>query len=225
MARHLPEILAVLLLCGIAADRLTRPWPGDAGPYHQAIREAARSVPVSFGDWNGVDMEVPAGAQALLRPNVVVARAYYSPSRRMWARLVLVQCRDPRDMLGHHPPICYPSHGWREVEPVRRCRVAVGEWSMEADRYHFVSASGGDGGMVIRSFFVLPRRGVTADVAAVRRQSSNYLTRGYGAAQVQVLLDEGLSERQEAEVFAELLEPILPMIGRLQAGGQGVGPP
>ena len=55
--------------------------------------------------------EVPPEAQELLRPNAIFSRRFQRPGE-IGVHVLVVHCSDARDMIGHYPPICYPSSGW-----------------------------------------------------------------------------------------------------------------
>lgn len=222
MIRFLPYLLALAMLLGIGAQRQSRPARADAGPFHDRVREAVRDVPVQFGEWRGEDVPVPQAAHMLLRPNAIFARAYYHPARRQRATLVIVQCKDSRDMIGHYPPACYPAHGWTTVGESGSRSIDLGHRAIPVQRFAFAQHRfDRRADMVIYAFFVLPGRGIVHDMREVRKASSDYLTRGFGAAQVQVLLDAGLSPEEEISLFRELMTPVLPMIDLLESGPAG----
>src|SRR5947207_4217407 len=113
-------VLSLALLGGIAAEQHRRLKPRDVEPYHARAAAAVKAVPYVIGYWTGKDDEIPSAAQKLLRPNAILSRTYSDNdpgrggiyrTRRRDASLLVVQCRDSRDMVGHYPPICYRAHG------------------------------------------------------------------------------------------------------------------
>ncbi|HWP40988.1 MAG TPA: hypothetical protein VNL70_08680, partial [Tepidisphaeraceae bacterium] len=122
--------------------------PPDAAAYHARIRAAAQVLPVCVGPWLLTENPEPPGAATLLKPNVIISRqlrrisggwdASGEPDPPRTFNLLLVHCRDVRDMLGHYPPICYPAQGWKQqsVQPLDR---QVGELTIHASSYVFSS--------------------------------------------------------------------------------------
>src|SRR5438477_7343006 len=108
-----PPVLSMGLLAGIVAEQATHLKPKDVEPYHDRARAAVDAVPYFIGNWTGKDDDIPAAAQKLLRPNAILSRTYSEidtsslGGRHREASLLIVQCRDSRDMVGHFPPICY----------------------------------------------------------------------------------------------------------------------
>src|SRR5688572_28546021 len=104
-------LLSVGLLAGIFAERRTHLKPQDVEPYHARAKEAVNQVPYFIGTWTGQDVEIPVAAQKLLRPNAILNRRFADSAPVGDARvaypaasLLIVQCRDSRDMVGHYPP-------------------------------------------------------------------------------------------------------------------------
>src|SRR5688572_8404758 len=104
-------LLSVGLLAGIFVERRTHLKPQDVEPYHARAKAAVDQVPYFIGTWTGADVEIPVAAQKLLRPNAILNRRFVDSSpgdpRSSYpvASLLIVQCRDSRDMVGHYPPI------------------------------------------------------------------------------------------------------------------------
>src|SRR5690606_34429817 len=106
-----PPLAIGILLASLAIGGVdVAPVPGrDA--YFERVATAVESTPYAIGDWRGEDEEVIQAARKLLRPNGMVQRRYVQPGGGGFGLLV-VHCKDVRDMEGHYPPICYPSQGW-----------------------------------------------------------------------------------------------------------------
>lgn len=216
-------ILTPLLLLGIALERLTFLTPEDAGPYHASVRAAMDAVPDRFGAWEGTDIDVPEAAQRLLRPNTVLSRQYRRADPPGAATLILIQCGDTRDLLGHYPPVCYPAHGW----------TAEGEADLEVEaagartpvrRYQFTRHSVARAStLVVYSFFVIPGRGRVRGMDAVGAVAADYSRRHFGAAQVQVVLGDTPSEAEERDRVGAMLSAAADAIRALEGvGGRGV---
>ena len=219
---------ALLLLCGVAAQQHLRHRPADWDEYHRRAAAAVAALPMTVngeaGLWMGRDRPPPRPARELLRPNAVRQVAYgdYSPQgltgagdgpRR--ADLLVVQSRRAEDMLGHHPPICYPASGSTVLgrrprtlnlidplapdDPSRRLRVRAIEYALlDPDPIGGPplpgrSAGPGRATRTVVSFLILPGKGrepgrIVPDVEALRRAAEDYRQRRRGAAQVQLLL-------------------------------------
>src|SRR6476469_756603 len=111
MAR-LPSIIASPVLClavlaVIAAQQRARLRPDDprVTAYHARATDAINGIDVrvqALGTtWTAVDHKPETAAVRLLRPNEILSRRYVqntTSGRPMIAELLIVQCRDSRDM-------------------------------------------------------------------------------------------------------------------------------
>ena len=211
---------ASLCLLGVLlARQLTYPTPEDAAPYHERVRKAAEEVPYRVGNWIGTDVEVIAAATKLLRPNVIVNRSFINRKTGQQASLLIVHCQDARDLAGHYPPRCYPSHGWEQM--------SAEPWSCQAEsrdidgtRYTFtIVRSGQPTSIIVSNFMVLPDGRIVPTMDEVYHAASDYLKRFYGAAQVQVLVDRETTDQAERDRIAQtLIEAASPMIEAMASG-------
>jgi hypothetical protein len=234
-----PPLLAASLLAGIVRENSHHVKPTDVEPYHAKAAQAVKSVPYLVGNWFGHDDDIPAAAQKLLRPNAILSRTYtYNEGgaanrRQHKASLLIVQCRDSRDMVGHYPPICYRAHGMTaerfagcELRPeagvVRTVQVA--QTPIDLTEYRFTQLYQGQ---VLRTtvynFFIVPKKHVVPDMKAVETAAEDYQQRYYGAAQFQVvfhsLASVDLSQAERDDIFATLMAPNLTLIQTLTSGG------
>src|SRR5215204_3249848 len=114
-------LLSAAVLAGIVAENRRYLKPADFEPYHVRAKSAIESLPNKAGDWVGGDNDdVPREAQILLKPNKILSRRYTDTSvaslnRPRSVNLLIVQCKLASDMVGHFPPICYPSHGMETI--------------------------------------------------------------------------------------------------------------
>ena len=71
-------LLCLAVLTVIAADNARHVKPQDAEPYHARAKAAIDAFPyvIGAGDWTGSNLEVPAAAVKLLRPNATLSRRY-----------------------------------------------------------------------------------------------------------------------------------------------------
>lgn len=218
--RRIFPIASLLMLLGIFAESLTHPSPEGAHAYHAQVRELAEQVPLQIGDWMGEDSPVPAQARDLLKPNVLISRRYVAPSGDS-VLLLIVQSADARDMGGHYPPVCYPNAGWSKLQEPRDSEVQVAGTAIPLTEYTY-GVDGFDGGRERRilDFFVLKPVGPVREQRHVRRQASDYRLRHYGAAQIQVIVDGPTSIAAREAIFAEFVEPLIPLIQAITAAGE-----
>lgn len=206
-----------LLVAGLAAVEFARrPSAGDAVPFHAAAAKAIEALPDEFGDWDATEIPVPASAQTLLKPNAMLSRALTNKKSGEQVSIVLVQCRDTRDMAGHYPPICYPGQGWTEAADRREVQLHVAERPITAVRYEFTrSAFDRDRVLVVYNFFAVPGQGTPSDMDTIRRAASDYSARPFGAAQVQIVLTRKQTAEEESRLVESALSPMADVVDLL----------
>ena len=213
-------LITVLLLGGMAVHRMSYyAMAGDADPYHAHVREAIDRVPYKIGQWQGQDIEVPAAATALLRPNAILSRQYVHQETGQKMGLLIVHCRDARDMLGHYPPVCYPSNGWTE-DHAGSCQVEAGETTLTFAEYGFSRLSTGRPiGVTIFNLIMLPDGQLAQSMEAVQKRASDYRAHFFGAGQIQLRFAAG----QPAHVYQAITEQftlaLAPVIQAIASGG------
>lgn len=218
----LSPVVSVALLGGIFWETSRHIKPDDVEPFHARARETIASYPIRVGDWVGVDAPQPDAAVKLLRPNQILSRSYRSTSEAdhfASVNLLLVQCKDSRDMLGHYPPVCYPAHGYTEKrrEPFD---WQVGTLQIGGMEYEFEQRSAQQTyRMVIYNFLIVPGRGVVRDNDAVMRAAEDYQERYYGAAQFQMVMPAELDPRQRKAIFVQMIGARPDIIQTLSSGG------
>lgn len=203
--------VSIALLAGAWWQFRAPVGPTDLGNFHRRAADAISTIPYRVGAWDGTDGAVPPAAQALLRPNAMFARQYLSSRTGEWAKLVVIQTRDPRDMSGHYPPNCYAGSGWTSSATPLARDFNIGGVSIPVVEYEFMRTADAPR-IVIYNWFILPGRGLRRDMPAVRRATGDFRTRAYGAAQVQVIVDASMPQARRHEVFAELVEPVLGLV-------------
>lgn len=227
-------LLSVALLGAIFTEQQRHLKPQDVEPYHARARAAVEQVPYFIGTWTGQDDEIPVAAQKLLRPNAILNRRYVDSAPASssseggrpyrYASLLIVQCRDSRDMVGHYPPICYRAHGLSIDE--KSCGPR--DWTVNGKtipgyEYHFTEVLGGRSTRTtVYNFLIVPGRGIVRNMKGVEQAAEDYQQRYYGAAQFQVVFQsEGSAERSRSErdeIFATLMGPNIPLIETLTSG-------
>jgi hypothetical protein len=216
LPRWISPVVAAILVAAMLVEARTRPAPADAIPFHEAAAAAIQRVPLNFGDWQGTTLPTPKSAQELLHPNASVCRAYHNSRSQINATLVIVQCSDARDMGGHYPPNCYPAQGWAQSGSPKRVSIKVGDKPIEMTRYEFHrSGFERDRITTVYCVFAVPGAGHPPDMDTIRSIAAGFVTRPFGAAQIQVLLDESVDPGDEAGVVEEILAPIADVIDLL----------
>jgi hypothetical protein len=205
-------LICLGMLAGIVlADRAHIPG-ASADPFHARAKSEIESVPYLIGDWVSTDVAVPTAAVALLKPNCVLSRRYIAERAATGeepkaANLLIVQCRDSRDMAGHYPPNCYPAAGEKLVR-WRRFSFPVGTITVHGMEYHFATPSISDvlsESRCVYDFFVVPGKGIVADIAGVRESAADHDHRQFGAAQIQLVISDHYSQTEREKAFADLL--------------------
>src|SRR3954469_24960483 len=219
-------MLSAALLAGIVAENRRYLKPQDFEPYHVQAKKAIESLPTRIGSWVGSDSdsEVPREAQILLKPNKILSRRYTdysvaSLSRPRSVNLLIVQCKQSGDMVGHFPPICYPSHGMEMIENEKRDWI-VNNFRIPGKEYQFRQTKDGQTQVsTVYNFIVVPGQGIVRDIQGVEQAAEDYQQRYYGAAQFQVVFQasgsEQLTREQRDEIFTTLMEPAVPVIRQL----------
>lgn len=214
-----PVALTLLLFGGAMADKVMFHLPpDDASPYHARVREAAEQLPYNIGPWLGTDSPVPPTAVELLRPNVIVSRQYQDVRTGRTASLLIVQCEDARDLIGHYPPVCYPAHGWSGRSAVPAERQVDGR-PVAVTEYTFTSARiDRNGDLRIDNFMVLPDGRMCRDMDGVETAAQDYRRKFFGAAQVQVITNSEWSNSDRAELFGQLVGAADPLLREIRSG-------
>ncbi len=214
----LPPVATLGLVVGMAIQKRSYATPEDASPYHEHLRELRETIPWVIGDWIGSEVSVPPAALALLRPNVLISRQYVNSKAGMSANLLIVQCGDARDMLGHYPPNCYPAHGM-VMRHTRRLEREVQGRKIPLTQYKFKSMSFGESAeVIVDNFIVLPDGRIMPDMEEMRNSAADYQKRFYGAGQVQVVIDASVAAAKEEEVFQTLVGANLHFIDAMRMG-------
>lgn len=220
--RIMAPLMATALAVGLAVQMGGLASSADADPFHEAVRRAVDAIPVRSGQWEGTDVTPPSAAGTLLRPNALFGRRYRNLKTGRGATLILVHCRDSRDMSGHYPPNCYRGSGWQQAGPPRELsvdawgtRVPLAEYSFSRSELQRTVS------WVVYDVFVLPAGGMCTDMERVQSAGGDYRTRPFGAAQIQVVLDSSTPEAERAGIVDEMLGLLGPVFERLRIPTQG----
>src|SRR4051794_30996518 len=114
-----PPLLCLGVLSGIAIEKTSHVHPKDAEGYHARVKEVIKNTPYTIVDehngiWNAQETPQPPTAIQLLKPNKILSLRYVDSSDARTSRycdVLIVQCRDSRDMVGHYPENCYVNSG------------------------------------------------------------------------------------------------------------------
>jgi hypothetical protein len=180
----------------------------DALAHRQRVAAAIAAVPFFVGDWVGRDEQVPPEAQKLLRPNAIFSRTYQKPlGPRL--HMLLVHCADARDMIGHYPPVCYPSAGWvsEEIPGPRDVVVGAGGAALPVRLYGFrrMQQLGREDRIIILNAFILPGGNVSRDISDINRQSERLEISLQGVAQLQIIAPSALGAAAAVDAAGDLL--------------------
>ncbi|MEQ9461879.1 MAG: exosortase-associated EpsI family protein [Phycisphaeraceae bacterium] len=222
----LPTMMALALIAGWDWMQQGYAKPVDAQPYHDRVRAEVLRIPSAFEGWTSEDITPQREAVQILKPNVIFSKRYTNDETKGLANLLLVHCREARDMVGHYPPVCYPSSGWTEnVENRRPLVFRVGGRELRALEYEFYqSLPGYSMRLHVISMLLLPDGSTATSMDAVSELEADYRRRFFGAGQLQVLVpgeDDPLRRERLAETFIELSLPAIEVIGSAELPERG----
>jgi hypothetical protein len=209
---------AAVVLCAVTGLRLTAYRAPEPEAYLRHVAEVAETMPPSFGSWVSVEAPIPSAAVTMLLPNIAFSRRYTNLATGQQATLLLVQCRDARDLLGHYPPVCYVSSGFRKAASASKDWLIEG-LAIEGMVYTFTSANPQNPtAMIIYDFMILPNGHTCRDMQGVNATARDPRRRHLGAAQLQILVDPALSEQDREALFITLVKANHKIIDVLLAG-------
>lgn len=192
--------------------------------YFAAVSAAISEIPYRIGDWIGADSEPQAPAIQLLRPNKLLQRRYTTVDGTRSFSILFVHCSDARDMEGHYPPVCYPSHGW-SMEESTDSDFILGSARVPCKIYRMKAVRRGDEReMTILNFFAFPSNvsGLSADMAAVSRAASSATVSSLGSAQFQLILQGEVSPAEMIGLMKEVGPVIEPAVWRVVRGTRSI---
>ncbi|QDU70972.1 exosortase-associated EpsI family protein [Mucisphaera calidilacus] len=194
--------------------------PADAEPYHERVAEAVNQLPASFDGWKSETIEAQREAVQLLKPNVILSRRYHHEDHDVPVNLLLVHCKQARDMVGHYPPICYPSGGWTErVENRRRIVFEIGGWSIPVMEYHFFqSLPGSSVDVYVINTLLLPDGQIDPSMDVIRDLESDFRKRFFGSGQLQILIRGEPDPGYREDLAYRFVELSLPVIETVRGG-------
>ncbi len=220
MLKVMPPVLVLALFAGIWVDKQDRQAaPEGVAEYHAAVRENIDRVPFQMDAWVGVDTELRQEALRILDANVSLSRTYRNLDTGQRATLLLVQCEDARSLLGHYPPRCYPAQGWTPLGMRPLAITAPGGHEVPATEYLFEFDQHDDAARInVLHFVVVPRKGVAPDMDALDVSARDRLTRHFGGASLQIVVDAGLSGDERMDIYRGILKAAEDWIAFAEAG-------
>jgi hypothetical protein len=212
-------LAAVLLVCGAVAEKVTLQSPPDVRAYRERVRHAFDSFGSVSGDWVSKEVAVPAEAMKMLRPNSIMSRQYTNVVTGYRCSVLLVDCSDARDLVCHYPPVCYPGQGWKLISKQAQA-WEVGGGTIAGTNYEFSRSDFESGtGILAANTMILPDGQFKPDMRGVEEAAANVHRRGYGAAQIQVIVDGAMSEMDRARVIQAMLELHKPLFDAIRSAG------
>lgn len=219
MIRLIAPAVALCLLAGIGVDASDRHAPPEGSEdYHRRVREAVAAIPYRIGVWVGVDQEIRQEALRILDANVSLSRTYRNLETGATATLLLVHCDDARRLLGHYPPVCYPSQGWTQVaSSLREFDDLEGAWRATDYTFEYDTLSE-SARLGVLHFTALPDGRKAPDMTLLETAARDRRAKGLGGASIQIVLDANLDEATRTELFDTLLEACAPWTSVVGAG-------
>jgi hypothetical protein len=225
--------ISLCMLAGMMVEARTQVQASEADPHLARCRIAVDKVPEVIqspdGPWIGSPSKVPDSAIQLLQPNAILSLRYVNQHFSDAVSLLIVNCRNAGDLMGHYPPICYPSQGEEEMTKQRQARVwHLPHMDVHGMEYHFAPKSPTDEEQTVYNFFVIPRvpsrtvahkelDGVICpDMDGVDASGEDYQRRHFGAAEFQLVTGPGLTPQQRDQAMVDLLTPCEDLILTLE---------
>lgn len=207
----------------LAVLNWTVPVSVPAGPEVAAARAAIaaslESAPyLVAGRLVGQDQDLPTEAMKLLKPNAVLSRYYRDVARDRSYGFVMVHATDLNDMVGHYPPICYPSSGFTDVSDDVLHRLDLGFAEVSVREYRFARTTRSNDEVEVRVFsgFILPDGSTTTEMRELRERAGRRSLAAAGAAQFQMIVPEGYDVDEAIEAMTAIVrstEPTLRLMG------------
>jgi hypothetical protein len=220
-----PPLLGLCLLAGMAAQQMSYTEPEDVTAYHRRVEQAVKAIPIQLGPWAGSRAPVPEAARELLSPNVIVSRQYRHDRTGQVVSLMVVHCKDARDLAGHYPPVCYPANGWtKDSQQDRRWTIADPNGpatEVPVRHYRFArprTEGEGKRTMHVLNTLMLPNGRLTREMSAVRRLAADYRSHFYGAGQLQLIVGGDVPLAQRRRLFAQFFKAMRPAVQAIGAG-------
>lgn len=197
--------------------------------YMASVRRMVENVPYHIGPWIGQDVPMTEPARRMLRPNIVLSRKFIDLESRNGFSLLIVHCKDVRDMIGHYPPVCYPGQGFDmtdltdvtvdEASAYPRSDLLPGPDVLR--RYSFAKSNEiPETKLIVYNFFAKPTgdQRFALDMNTIESISSDRRLSGLGSAQIQIVMFESVDQTTREHVVNEVLETLQPAMNAIIAG-------
>jgi len=217
--------IAAALIGGLALQMRSFAVADDTTAFHARVKAAVEAIPIRIGTWDGVESAVPDAAGQLLRPNVLFARNYRDSTGPEWAKLIVIPLQGH---TRHVRPLSAQLLPGQRLDPEGGAdharapdlgrKVLIAEYQFSRTEFR------GTISWRIYDFFVLPQAGFVTSMAEIQNASGDYRTRPYGAAQIQVIVDDAMPQVDRERVLHLMLEPLGPVIDQLQLAREGARP-
>ncbi len=215
----IPGGTLLLLIAIMTLGNIGQGTPAGAQEYFDRVAAQIDAVPYVVGDWFGMNLPYTEVEVQMLRPNKMLQRTYQDPTTGQKASLSIVHCTDIRDMQGHFPPNCYPSHGWN-LDSSELMGITFDGREQQARFYVFSRTNRGTRETIeIVSFFAVPNsEGIVSEMDALSNAAKNPQAAGLGAAQVQILTPASQSQATKNLMISKILEAVEPVVQTVQEG-------
>ena len=214
-ANRTAPLFSILILLGGAA-LLDNPAREDAQliAHRAMIADEMQDFPYQLGMWVGQDVPIPTSAVETLNPHSLVGRRFTRLETSEEVVLALIHCDDLRDMMGHHPPVCYPATGWTEKPDsmeVIETFLADTPVQMRLYRFERIGSVGLEQEQCVLSMFFLPDGLLLTDMQELKgRSSSGRSLSATGVAQLQMVFAASPETTKIVEQSTELLGAVPP---------------
>ena len=212
VSRMSPFLSIVVMLC--ASFLMADPTANHAGikDHRARISGEMSRFPYQLDAWHGEDVPIPTAAEEILRPNSLISRRFSRLGGLENIVLALIHCSDVRDMLGHHPPHCYPASGWTSDSPTMTdlaVKLSGETILMRVYRFHRIDSFGIEVQQTVLSVFMLPdTRRYTNMNELSGHGSSGRLSSAMGVAQLQLVFSGNPSNDTVSALASDLLTHI-----------------
>jgi len=154
----------------------------------------------------------------MLRPNVVMSRKYTDVATGDDANMLLVQCRDARDLFGHYPPVCYVAQGYKLVLAKEQDWL-IGALPIHGMVYTFSSTRPDDlDSIIVYNCMILPNGNSCRDMEGVYASARDPQRRRFGAAELQMLVGATIPVERRDALFTEIVGSYRGVIEAILAG-------
>lgn len=211
-------IASLLILVGAGAESVSLMAPAGSAEYHSYVRKVGRDLPLTIGNWAAREVPLPEVALKVLRPNLVISRRYTNAMNGLECSVLLIQCADARDLVGHYPPVCYPGQGWKLI------RDQAKDWASDPKpvcgmEYEFSRIKlESDSGIYVANTMIFPDGGFGRNMDDLFAVAYTAHKRHFGAAQLQIVIDQNVPADERNQFVAQMLSIHRPVIDAIQMG-------